>query len=69
MVPSSAIAERRGRSARVYAVVNRRVFAKEALLGEETAGGWIVERGLAAGERLVDSPSLLLREGEEVEPE
>lgn len=69
VVPSSAIAERRGRSARVYAVVNRRVFAKEALLGEETAGGWVVEQGLAAGERLVDNPSLLLREGEEVEPE
>ncbi len=69
VVPASAIAERRGSAARVYAIVNRRVFAREALLGAETDGGWIVEQGLAAGERLVDSPSLLLKEGEEVEPE
>jgi hypothetical protein len=45
------------------------VFLKEAALGPETTGGWIVERGLRPGEIVVDSPSMLLREGEEVETE
>ena len=67
VVPSTAIVQREGGTARVFAVVNRRVFLKEAVLGSETEGGWIVEQGLAPGERLVDSPSLLLKEGEEVE--
>ena len=69
VVPSSAIAQRQGVSARVFTVVNRRVFLKEAVLGAEVPGGWVVEEGLAPGERLVDSPSLLLKEGEEIEPE
>jgi HlyD family secretion protein len=69
VIPSSAIAQRQGSAARVFAVVNRRVFLKEATLGAETEGGWIVEKGLAPGERVVDSPSLLLKEGEEVEAE
>jgi membrane fusion protein (multidrug efflux system) len=69
VVPASAIARRDGDTARVFAVVNGRVFLKEAALGNETAGGWIVERGLRPGEIVVDSPSLLLREGEEVETE
>jgi hypothetical protein len=45
------------------------VFAKEATLGQELGDSWTVEDGLRAGESLVDSPSLLLREGEEVETE
>jgi multidrug efflux pump subunit AcrA (membrane-fusion protein) len=69
VIPASAIARRDGDTARVFAVVNGRVFLKEAALGPEIAGGWIVERGLRPGEILVDSPSMLLREGEEVETE
>ena len=69
VVPSSAIAQRQGVTARVFTVVNRRVFLKDVVLGSEVPGGWVVEKGLAPGERLVDSPSLLLKEGEEIEPE
>ena len=69
VIPASAIAQKKGNAARVFTVVNRRVFAKEATLGRELGGSWTVEDGLRAGEWLVDSPSLLLREGEEVETE
>ncbi len=69
VIPASAIAQKKGNTARVFTVVNRRVFAKEATLGRELGGSWTVEGGLRAGERLVDSPSLLLREGEEVDVE
>jgi RND family efflux transporter MFP subunit len=69
VIPASAIAQKKGNTARVFTVVNRRVFAKEATLGRELSGSWTVEEGLRPGERLVDSPSLLLREGEEVEAE
>lgn len=69
VIPTSAIVQKKGSAARVFAVVNRRVFVKEATLGTETSGGWVVEAGLRAGERIVDSPSVLLKEGEEVEAE
>ncbi|MCX7039303.1 MAG: efflux RND transporter periplasmic adaptor subunit [Spirochaetes bacterium] len=69
VIPASAIAQKKGNTARVFTVVNRRVFAKEATLGQELGDSWTVEDGLRAGESLVDSPSLLLREGEEVETE
>ena len=69
VIPASAIAQKKGKTARVFTVVNRRVFAKEATLGQELGDSWTVEDGLRAGESLVDSPSLLLREGEEVETE
>lgn len=69
VIPTRAIAQKSGSTARVYTVVNRRVFIKEATLGAETAGGWIVEAGLRPGEMVVDSPSVLLKEGEEVEAE
>jgi HlyD family secretion protein len=69
VIPTSAIAQKKGSSARVFTVVNRRVFVREATLGKEMGGRWTVEEGLRPGERLVDSPSLLLKEGEEVEAE
>ena len=51
VIPASAIARRNGDTARVFAVVDGRLFLKEAALGPETRGGWIVERGLAGGDR------------------
>jgi len=69
VIPTSAIAQKKGSSAKVFTVVNRRVFVREAKLGKEVGGSWTVEEGLRPGERLVDSPSLLLKEGEEVEAE
>jgi RND family efflux transporter MFP subunit len=69
VIPASAIAQKKGNTARVFTVVNPRGFAKEATLGQELGDSWTVEDGLRAGESLVDSPSLLLREGEEVETE
>jgi RND family efflux transporter MFP subunit len=66
-VPESAISQKNGDKAKVFAVVNGRAFVKEIVLGRERNGVFIVLEGLKGGEALIDAPSPLLREGEEVE--
>jgi RND family efflux transporter MFP subunit len=68
-VPESAISQKNGDKAKVFAVVNGRAFVKEIVLGRERNGVFMVLEGLKGGEALIDSPSPLLREGEEVEVE
>jgi RND family efflux transporter MFP subunit len=68
-LPSSAIAQKKGSGAKVFAVVNGKAFVKQIELGKELDGAFIVEKGLRQGEVLIDSPSPLLKEGEDVETE
>jgi RND family efflux transporter MFP subunit len=66
-LPSSAIAQKKGTGAKVFAVVNGKAFVKQVELGKELDGAFIVEKGLRQGEMVIDSPSPLLKEGEDVE--
>jgi membrane fusion protein (multidrug efflux system) len=66
-LPDSAIIQKRGSLAKVFTVVNGKAFMKEVHLGEELEGAHIVEKGIRPGEIIIDSPSPLLREGEDVE--
>jgi len=68
-LPASAIAQKKGTEAKIFALVNGRAFLKELELGGEECGVFIVERGLRQGEIVIDSPSPLLKEGEDVETE
>jgi RND family efflux transporter MFP subunit len=68
-IPQSSISQKKGDTARVFTVVNNRAFVKEVALGTETSGSYVVTKGLSRGEILIDSPSPLLKEGEEVETE
>jgi RND family efflux transporter MFP subunit len=66
-IPESAISQKNGDAGRVFAVVNGRAFVKEIALGNERNGLFVVLEGLKGGEALIDAPSPILREGEEVE--
>jgi RND family efflux transporter MFP subunit len=68
-LPASAIAQKRGTEAKAYTVVNGKAFIKQVELGKELDGAFIVEKGLQKGEMVIDSPSPLLKEGEDVETE
>jgi RND family efflux transporter MFP subunit len=68
-LPASAIAQKKGTSAKAFAVVNGKAFVKQVELGEEEGGSFIIEEGLRQGEMVIDSPSPLLKEGEDVETE
>jgi RND family efflux transporter MFP subunit len=69
VIPQSVISQKKGDTARVFTVVNNRAFVKEVGLGTETSGSYVVTKGLSMGDILIDSPSPLLKEGEEVENE
>lgn len=66
-IPETAIAQKNGQKARVFTVVLGKAFAKEIDLGLSEDGFYVVERGLKAGDVVIDSPSPLLKEGEDVE--
>jgi multidrug efflux pump subunit AcrA (membrane-fusion protein) len=66
-IPETAIAQKSGKKARVFAVVLGKAFAKDVDLGSGEDGSYIVEGGLKAGDTVIDSPSPLLKEGEGVE--
>ena len=68
-LPASAIAQKKGNDAKIFAIVNGRAFLKRIELGRELDGAFIVEKGLLPGEIVIDSPSPLLKEGEDVETE
>ena len=68
-LPASAIAQKKGAGAKVFSVVNGRAFLRQVELGRELDGSFIVEKGLRPGEVVIDSPSPLLKEGEDVETE
>jgi len=66
-LPSSAVAQKKGADAKIFAVMSGRAFVKQVELGRELDGAFIVEKGLRQGEIVIDSPSPLLKEGEDVE--
>jgi RND family efflux transporter MFP subunit len=68
-IPASSIAQKKGTIAKVFAVVNGKAFVKQVELGKELDGAFIVEKGLRPSEILIDAPSPLLKEGEDVEIE
>jgi RND family efflux transporter MFP subunit len=67
LLPLSCIVQKKGNQAMVFTVVNNRAFLKEVSLGREMEGSYAVEAGLRSGEAVIDSPSPILREGEEVD--
>jgi RND family efflux transporter MFP subunit len=67
LLPVSCIVQKKSNKAMVYTVVNNRVFLKEVSLGREMDGSYAVEGGLRNGEVVIDSPSPILKEGEEVD--
>lgn len=69
LLPASCIAAKRGNKATVFTVVNNRAFLKEVSLGREMEGFYAVEAGLRGGETVIDAPSPILKEGEEVDPQ
>ncbi len=67
LLPETAVVQKRGNKARIYAVVNGRVFGKDVELGKDQGGQYAVLSGAQAKDLVIDSPSPLLKEGEEVD--
>lgn len=67
LLPESAVVQKKGTKARIYAVVNGRVFGKDVELGKDQGGQYTVRSGAQANDLVIDSPSPLLKEGEEVD--
>ena len=67
LLPATAIMQKTGNRGRLFTVVNGRAFQKEVLVGGQVEGKVEIIQGLSAGEKVIDSPSPLLREGEEVD--
>jgi RND family efflux transporter MFP subunit len=67
MLPESAVVQKKGTKARIYAVVNGRVLGKDVELGKNQGGRYAVLSGAQEQDLVVDSPSPLLKEGEEVD--
>ena len=67
VMPESAVSQKTGSKARVYAVVNGRVLGKEVELGRNQNGRYVVLSGAQEKDLIIESPSALLQEGEEVD--
>ena len=68
-IPVTAVVQKTGNKGKLFMVVNGRAFQKNVLLGIENEGEVEVIEGLSRGEILIDSPSPVLKEGDEVERE
>ncbi len=66
LIPETCIAQKRDKTASLFLVVNNHIFRKEIELGEEKNGMVEILKGLKEGDMIIDSPSPLLREGEQV---
>jgi RND family efflux transporter MFP subunit len=67
MLPESAVVQKKGTKARIYAVVNGRVLGKDVELGKNQGGRYAILSGAEEQDLVIDSPSALLKEGEEVD--
>jgi len=67
LLPESAVVQKKGNRARIYTVVNGRVFGKDVDLGKDQGGRYTVLSGAQEKDLVIDSPSPLLKEGEEVD--
>lgn len=66
-IPETSIAQKKNSTGTIFLAVNSRVFRKEVELGVEKNGMVEVTEGLAKGDFVINSPSPLLREGEQVD--
>ncbi len=66
VLPATCIAGTPNERARVYTVVEGRVFAKELTVEKREGDNVLISDGISPGELIVDSPSPLLRDGERV---
>ena len=69
LLPESALVQKKDTRARIYTVVNGRVFAKDIDLGKDQGGRYTVLSGAQEKDLVIDSPSPLLKDGEEVDVE
>jgi multidrug efflux pump subunit AcrA (membrane-fusion protein) len=67
LLPESAVVQKTGAQAKIYTVVNGRILAKDVELGKNLGGRYLLVSGALESDLVVDSPSLLLKEGEEVD--
>ena len=67
VLAESAFVRKKGNETKIFTVVNGRILAKDIVVGRNLGGRFAVEKGLTAGELVVDSPSPLLKEGEAVD--
>lgn len=68
LIPRSTLVSKRGESGSIYTVRNGRVYIKSLQLGQMFDGNIEVLENLTEGELIIDDPSPILREGEEVNP-
>lgn len=69
LIPETCIAQKNNTSAILFLAINNHVFRKEVDLGEEKNGMVEILQGLKVGDMVIDSPSPLLREGEQINVE
>ncbi len=67
LIPETCIAQKKNKTAVLFLIVNSRIFRKDVELGEEKNGMVEILVGLKKGDLVIDSPSPLLREGEQVD--
>jgi len=67
LLPESAVVQKKGNRARIFTVVNGRVFGKDVDLGKDQGGRYLVLTGAQEKDLVIDSPSPLLKEGEEID--
>jgi len=66
-IPETAVARKSGGSGSVFTVVNGRAFRREVSFGNQDGDMIEIVSGLEEGDLVIDAPSPLLREGEDVE--
>ncbi|MEW5814662.1 MAG: efflux RND transporter periplasmic adaptor subunit [Spirochaetota bacterium] len=66
VLPVSCLAEKKGSKAKIFKIINGRAFQKEIRLGTENEGKVEAVSGVSKGDIIIDAPSPVLREGEEV---
>jgi membrane fusion protein (multidrug efflux system) len=67
VVSEKCIFQKKGFSAQVFSVVNGKAFIKQVTLGRDIGGSYALEKGLAKGDVLIESPPPTLREGMNVQ--
>ncbi len=67
VVPKSVLTNKKGKQAEVFVVSQGRLFLKKVTIGVEKENTAEILKGINQGETIVDSPSPILKEGQEVE--
>jgi RND family efflux transporter MFP subunit len=69
LIPKTCLTAKQGKNAEVFTVSQGRIFIKKVVTGVEKEDRVEITRGLNEGETVVDTPSPILKEGQEVEME